>query len=90
MTKKQFEQRCRDLLRGAHGEWELPDLDDENVESFAWAVGLEVFGRWLNAVRATFFDDTRDYVFTLANLGKFDGQYETIVDYLWEQLPKAS
>jgi hypothetical protein len=88
MTKNQFRQRLWDMLLGAQGGWPLDDIESEDGNSVVSAVGLDVLGKWLAAIRREFFpDDFQDFTWQPHNLGAFDAQFPKIVDYLWERLP---
>ena len=89
MTKKQFEQRCRDIARGAFGGYGgFEQIDDEESGGFPFAMGLDAFGRWLGAVQQEFFGDKRGYLFEPTGLEKFDKRFADVVTFLWDNLPE--
>jgi hypothetical protein len=59
LTRKQLREqdekaalraRLIDMLRGAHGDYDPPDLDPDDG-SLSVELGMEAFGRWVGAIR---------------------------------------
>lgn len=98
-TKAQQEARQRaalrhrvlDMIRGANGDYALPDIGEDGGGLGA-QMGLEAFGRFLGAIRYAWnMSSTRengagkiqDFRFNPGNLESFDS-VGSIVEMLWE------
>jgi hypothetical protein len=82
--KAELRQRLLDLAAGAYGGYQSLDWLGEEFGGMATEVGLEVFGRWIGAIRVTFCGgDRADYRVSDTSLGKFDS-VNGAVEWLYE------
>jgi len=77
-----------DMLKGANGGYSMPDWQSEESDPVTFALGTEVWGRWLAAVRLEWFQSDiaerlEHFAFRAENIHQLE-IFEEAVDRFYE------